>query len=158
MKSSLVTILLLYKVCSHSPQFVHCIYSTSSVVSLSSSCKHTLQRCGSYIWRVFLHLLMSSRDGLLIVLADDSLRFLVDKSLCCFSHFTFGRYKCFACSVLLVNLSLDSSTDTAAFTCTSAVFSTSSFTHGWTSCCSLRMLACRCVLVGMEEEDRTWEK
>ena len=48
------------------------------------------------------------------MLADDSLFFLVDKNLRCFSHFTLGGYTCFACNVLLVNLSLDSSTDTAA--------------------------------------------
>ena len=64
---------------------------------------------------------MSSRDGFLIVVADDSLFFLVDKNLRCFTHFTLGEYNRFACSVLLANWSLDSSTDTAAFTCTIAV-------------------------------------
>ena len=100
---------------------------------------------------------MSSRDGFLIVVANDSLFFLVDKTLCCFSHFTLGGYNRFACSVLLVNLSLDSSMDTAAFTCTRAVFSTSFSAHNWTSSCSLRMLACRGVLVGegVEEEDES---
>ena len=100
---------------------------------------------------------MSLRDGFLIVVADDSLFFLVDKNLC---YFILGGCNHFACSVLLVNVSLDSSTDTAAFTCTRAVFSASFSTHNWTSSCSLRVLACRGVLVGegVEEEDKTWEK
>ena len=99
---------------------------------------------------------MSSRDGFLIVVADDSLFFLVDKNLRCFTHFTLGGYNRFAYSVQLVNWSLDFSTDTVAFTCTRAVFSTSFSAHSWTSSCSLRMLACRCVLVGegVEEEDK----
>ena len=97
---------------------------------------------------------MSSREGFLIVVADNSLFSLVDKNLRCF---ILGGYNHFACSVLLVNVSLDSSTDTAAFICTRAAFSTSFSTHNWTSSCSLRMLACRGVLVGegVEEEDKT---
>ena len=80
---------------------------------------------------------MSSSDGFLIVVADDSLFFLVDKNLRCFSQFMLGGYKCFACSVLRGNLPIDCSTDTAAFTCTRAAFSTSSSAHGCTSSCSV---------------------